>query len=349
VRNAVGICKPIDVLSLIVDSHNDVYAYSIVPKTLVQRVSTAADTRHIYQLIANAKFAAGGQDLDSLLKTLRDRWERSAAIQNYPVFVGFGSGEEASAQSTTARFGWMIAPQYRSSQIYEQRDGQYSLAAVISVPTWWRKAELRIATCWLPRRKLTNAGVGAVSPSNRICKNVTPRPIEVRLPGDIKELSQKIGYEVVQQPRLYQQSTPPTVLQVGSPGALVLKGGRLWRSTEVTLGQQLADDIVVLPDMDGIVAKFNCVPPQLRLKPRQPNLELDSTLFGETYAQVSTSEGSTEYAQVLLHTPARYNLETGINPYPDGRPIKASEQPKPPSPSPTDAPTVATSGAPPVQ
>jgi hypothetical protein len=40
-------------------------------------------------------------------------------------------------------------------------------------------------------------------------------------------------------------------------------GGRLWRSTEVTLGSQVADRISVLPNMKGIVASFDCVQPQL--------------------------------------------------------------------------------------
>src|SRR5262249_10717714 len=54
----------------------------------------------------------------------------------------------------------------------------------------------------------------------------------------------------------------PQVLHVGYAGDIVLVGGRLWRSTEVTLGAQVADRISVLPDMEGIVATFDCIRPE---------------------------------------------------------------------------------------
>jgi hypothetical protein len=40
---------------------------------------------------------------------------------------------------------------------------------------------------------------------------------------------------------------------------IVIPGRRLWRSTVVMLGSQKADEIFVLPDMNGIVATFKPV------------------------------------------------------------------------------------------
>jgi hypothetical protein len=87
----------------------------------------------------------------------------------------------------------------------------------------------------------------------------------VRLPGAISELSSKLGFEIVQEPHLklpLDQAPPPIRVEVGRPFNLLLTGFRIWRSTEVTLGAQKSDSIVVLPNMEGIVATFNCVDAQ---------------------------------------------------------------------------------------
>jgi hypothetical protein len=48
-------------------------------------------------------------------------------------------------------------------------------------------------------------------------------------------------------------------LRTGEPGSLLIEGGRLWRSTEVTVGAQRATSIRVLPNMEAIIAEFRCV------------------------------------------------------------------------------------------
>jgi hypothetical protein len=78
---------------------------------------------------------------------------------------------------------------------------------------------------------------------------------------------------------------PAFTLQVGEPADLILTGGRLWRSTEVTLGAQTANEIVVLPNMEGIIAKFKCI------KPQQP---LNSRSDQNVDIRVWTSEGVTQ-------------------------------------------------------
>ena len=40
---------------------------------------------------------------------------------------------------------------------------------------------------------------------------------------------------------------------------IIVPGARLWRSTVVTLGSQKADEIFVLPDMNGIIVTFKPV------------------------------------------------------------------------------------------
>ena len=79
--------------------------------------------------------------------------------------------------------------------------------------------------------------------------------------------------------------------------------------------------------MEGIVAKFNCVRPQLgfisEAKDGQESKILDPKLTREYHAQVWTSEGKTELAPVLLHTPPQLNelIAKGIDLCPQNRPI----------------------------
>ena len=73
------------------------------------------------------------------------------------------------------------------------------------------------------------------------------------------------SFDVVQEPHLELglSGLNRITLETGRRGDVILKGGRLWRSTEVTLGSQKADEIVVLPNMEGIIATFRCVRPQI--------------------------------------------------------------------------------------
>ena len=95
---------------------------------------------------------------------------------------------------------------------------------------------------------------------------------------------------------MYTPSVGQYVFHVGKKADIVIEGGRLWRSTLVTLGTQSADEIFVLPHMEGIVATFDCV----RRPPYSPlPKELVTRNFPEKVVvygakvQVWTSEGVT--------------------------------------------------------
>jgi len=95
-----------------------------------------------------------------------------------------------------------------------------------------------------------------------ICADKRPgnktETVAVRLPGVVSDVSQKLGFEVVKEPHLDDDQISQ-IVEAGYQGDILLTGGRLLRSTEVTLGSQTATSITVLPDMKGIVAHFACV------------------------------------------------------------------------------------------
>ena len=93
-------------------------------------------------------------------------------------------------------------------------------------------------------------------------KQTQTRTEIVRLPGVANDISRRLGFEIIQEPYLFMDQQTQ-LLHASYKGDIVLKGGRLWRSTQVTLGSQKADRIIVLPNMEGILAHFDCVQPQL--------------------------------------------------------------------------------------
>jgi hypothetical protein len=288
----------------------EVYAYSITPKNLAQRLSTASDTRDAMQALLNANFSAGSRDVSSLIETLQKKSTQSQAIQALPIVVGYGLTPAVAVKPSHTEFGWVIAPQLKIGTQNERMhsDRQYPLAAVISVPSWWRSMNLAIETCWVDRADLHKQKDFSQCDAD----GDGPAKHTVRLPGAISELSRKLGYEFVQEPRLEYRYPldAPLQLEVGRPAQVLLLGGRIWRSTEVTLGAQKADEIAVLPNMEGILAKFRCVRRQANEKGDE-----EAQKGAVIPIRVWTSEGVTdppEYA--LLVEPAATEETKGKRP-----------------------------------
>lgn len=319
------------------NSGTDAFAYSVTPKNLTENISTASDTRDAFTAMLRSN--SQGNEIASLLK---QRSEQNLAIVAHPIVVGFGSGFNVSAvavpESKGVRasrpraeidavknldFGWIVAPRSLTERVYQQIDGQYPLTAFISVPAWWSTAHVTMKSCWLARSALANLKLDQAA--SRICDqagNTSASTIIVRLPPAIAEISRKLAFDVVQQPSLYNPT--PKELVIGMPGALLLEGARLWRSTEVTAGAQHADRITVLPNMEGILAEFDCVRPPTG--PRTVRQGLGVTWDNNqtvTYdsIQVCTSEGVTDPAPVAFVWPPQSNDYLKVNELcPDTRP-----------------------------
>jgi hypothetical protein len=252
---------PVAHLSSSLDASNEVYAYSVTPKNLSERVSTTTDIRDAVQLLLSAKAGMGVGDATSMSNLIRKRAENIQAIQRHAVVVGFGHsrGKGSSKPPYETSFGWALGPHLGANGAQAQVDEQYGLAALISVPSWWRSVKLEIQTCWINRKDLQPS---LDKPEDVCIGSTVQKHIDiVRLPGVASDISRKLGFDIIQEPHL-NPVQERQILQVGYPGDVLLAGGRLWRSTEVTLGSQRADRINVLPDMEGIVAHFDCVRPQ---------------------------------------------------------------------------------------
>jgi hypothetical protein len=197
---------------------------------------------------------------------------KSAAASNVtmPTIMGFGdfglAHHAVGAQNGTTKFGWIMFPRADQNWNWFRRHvpEKYAVTAFVSVPGWWKTAVLNIQTCWVSDRSIARTvdpvNICMQEPSWRARKRVNEYALQLRLPGDSDAAVQNLRFEVLAYPYLKRPLADP-VVEIGRAANLLITGGRLWRSPVVRLGAQQAQSIEVLPDMQGIVAKFDCVLP----------------------------------------------------------------------------------------
>jgi hypothetical protein len=254
------------------DRNDETFVYNVEPRNFVQRVWSTLDATQVMRLALAANSELASKVMEGSFLEKQADVAKAAEIRDHAILLPLGEGTSSLRESSpyAVSFGWAIAPRIRGGQIDEHIDGTYSLAAVISIPSWWRSVDVSYETCWVDRGALepnraagsdwTGESIGSICGTGTL----KPRVDTVRLPFTQSEISRKLGFELLTVPHLDAKQTPQA-LRVGHAGDLLLTGGRLWRSTEVFLNSQRADRISVLPDMQGIVAHFNCVLPDDRL------------------------------------------------------------------------------------
>jgi hypothetical protein len=245
----------------------DVYAYGLAPRNATQRIeSRVEDGIALSFLMGNVAGREGAAQ-----EVVASLARRFAGGQDQPFVVGFGS-ENATDEPARARaaFGWILAPRRSGPNEDTHTLETHTLSAILSVPSWWRRAELQIRECWVSAADLPEAmqrlrqealDRKPLSNKDERAFGCAPRQITLpRLPGGEADLTRALRIEVIRTPYLRVGDEPVRyTARVGEPASFRIAGGRLWRSTGVTLGGQLADRIRILPNMMGIIAEFRCV------------------------------------------------------------------------------------------
>lgn len=265
------------------------YTYSVTPKE-------SGDLLHS-SLGSDARVDAPGLGRNGAAIGLgRERVMRAVARRG--TVVGFGT-----AGKDVADFGWLIGPRMPvhdgPDTPYVHGIAQYSLTALVSIPSWWSEVELQVSTKWIG---LDGVAVGPAT------KELL---YKVEIPTDFEPLETAL-LEVQQLgPELMDSRLDPVSLTACKPGAIVIPGRRLWRSTRVTLGYQSADEISVLPNMKGIVATFRQVLNQATVdeferarRPGGPHAPFEI----RRPVRVWTSQGT-----INLPTPARIGIPNGCD------------------------------------
>jgi hypothetical protein len=218
------------------------FTYGVTPKESADSVDVT--------LSADARVEGQTPDKSEAGAAQLRREATSRTLQRRTTVVGFAG--VPSKNPRDAEFGWLISPRLIGldgmRQAYVQTPAQYSLSALLSIPAWWNKAQFVVSTSW-------------VGKAGRVIARQAPIEYVVDLPTDFEPLealllgTDRLGLG----PELMEFRLDSIALTACQPGAIVIPGRRLWRSTKVTLGYQTADSISVLPNMKGIIAKFDRV------------------------------------------------------------------------------------------
>lgn len=305
---------------------NRMFTYAVNPKQLAERTHLRSEIGQMMQLLGQVRGNASGRpaDMAAALSYFRESARSDEGLRRHPLVVGFAeqrgnSGGASRKYRSETMFGWLIRPPAaRSGGRISHVAVERTLSATVSLPSWWRTLDLYIYRCWLPER---SRGEFVIADGNtpargkdllEYCrKNMMeePKPVRIDLPRSVVDISRHLGFQVIEEPYVKVSTTfTQQALEIGRPGQIVLEGGRLWRSTVVTLGMQRADQIIVTPHMQGIIAVFNCVLPPADWPSGRPRIvaDFDTTTAAAPFtghfanAVVWTSEGRTTPMPVTL-------------------------------------------------
>ncbi len=179
-------------------------------------------------------------------KLASERTADSSRVSDRKMVVGF----EEQPETSTAEFGWAIHPQepIGTTGQYRQLPSQTSLTALVSLPAWWDEIRLLITRRWS-------------DPSGNGEGQQTGPALEytVELPVNFETVDASLFDTNDRGPVVLEWETERLNVRVCERAEIIIPGVRLWRSTVVTLGSQKANQIFVLPDMNGIIATFDRV------------------------------------------------------------------------------------------
>ena len=266
------------------DATGTAFAYSTGPSELAQRVSTTSGAANSFQsaLAVSAMLPQYGANLDASHKYLRGASAAAEARERVPLVVGFA---ERGGPSSLPVFGWIFGP---SAQLNPRGSKlelahvvrSYDVSADLSVPGWWPTLNLKWKAAWVsnwhggePLERTGNAWRDFVFDSADAVKLMfggqTARRIRhgsfvVPLPltrGDLDSLTEELirvsgGGRTLRSASI-SKVEPETFSICAKSVDLLIHGRNVWRSSEVYLAAVEASQIWVLPNMEGIRARFD--------------------------------------------------------------------------------------------
>jgi hypothetical protein len=269
------------------DKKKFVFTYAITPRESSQNLASSSRLAAAEQFGADAAGGLVGAAIDIGAERSSLFSEYARIIERRPNVVGIAThanhvahgqtnsesgGEEKNKANYLAEFGWLIGPKLVVGSngliTYRHLPSQNSLAALVSAPSWWRRAYIEIDTAWLDDEGNVGQPMKSVKYS-------------IALPGDIEEITSALLLGG-KRPAPIVEGIEPTLLKVGEPAKILIEGQNLWRSTVVTIGAQRSKRIFVLPNMKGIIAEFDAIEYQAT----RPGADGDKTTV-----RVWTSEG----------------------------------------------------------
>lgn len=241
------------------------------PQQLAQRVSTVASATKALQLAAavDATLTGKGAAGEAGLGLAKGATGQVEELERVPLVVGFSTeGKEDEKGDETPGpgvFGWVFGPRAtidpESEDVkLEQTVQSYNLAADLVVPSWWPEVTMSVETGWVgnwwTHKGSADELLDIVGDGKSITKEL---PLNR---ADLDNLTSEIAAEMfarqIQETEIYDVYPKSFSICEGEV-SLEIYGANVWRSSEVQLaGLQAIDGSVrVLPDMEGVTARFD--------------------------------------------------------------------------------------------
>ncbi len=260
------------------------YVYSVEPKEYAQNISDVGAREELKNFVLSLKATlpqVEGLGLDTYLEKMNQSQALLQGILRRPLAVGYTDGE--------SKFGWVLGPKFqinneksgflgRKTKVgvkYVHTAAQHSFQASVVVPAWWPVIKIIRKTNWLDNkgRDLEKDSGGG-------------DPMNVRLPVDYSALTAWLtGDGEMGRPEIFPERGRDGKLRRHLVNAgvdtekktrLIIRGRDLWRNPNVFIGNQKADNVVILPNMEGLLAEFGPIemPPRKRGDRSNPVVDL---------------------------------------------------------------------------
>lgn len=309
----VAECGSVDVLALrsglfsFIDriAQADLYSYAVLPRQSVR--ATVSEILNRVE-INGGVFQGTDEQARGVGMNARVDESRSGAMLR-SVVTSFGSMEgHGSEPRNNTSFGWIVDPSrgMMSTDDAAPQPITDSMVAIVSVPAWWDELNLSIETGWIDgagkwtadtqvlrgRPAPTDADAVAaesIGGSRDVDQSDRGEPFKVVLPNSYEGIDALLLQIKRRKPVIVEADFEQTALTACTSASILIRGNRLWRNSVVTLGSQEAAEIKVMPNMEGILARFETI--------EIPNHVTDAG--GQETLRVWTSEGMAELRQKI--------------------------------------------------
>lgn len=258
---------------LFVGRSQTLFTYSVSPRISVENLADTGSSAATRELTSKLQASNEIANVDTAINLARQLDSTAGAIRRNALIVGFADRKRANEKQANAVFGWYIGPRFQLSDDghynYRQVPNQYALSALIALPAGWPEVRISVRTEWIRED-------GSSAHANAENSEISDTPATadedsytyyIDLPTDPDKVTAALSIGSPKSenlgPIVYERqlSEDEITLQVEQPGAILIPGRNLWRSTVVTVGAQASDRITVLPNMEGIIAHFDEVLP----------------------------------------------------------------------------------------
>ena len=256
------------------------YSYATHPIERTQRVSTIARSANSMELALaiSANIAQAGAGVQGEVGFIRSAVGNVEALERAPIVVGFadrrarfernqkaGTDPVYLSEVQAPQSGWIFGPAARINARTNELElrhstRSYRLAADVSLPGWWPKVRILKETAWIGNFHNTSRVIRLGDEPGQGYHQEYYSTILPRKPADMDSFTNflsglTIG-RAVQNAEI--QHVDPLFLSACSKNVdITISGPNIWRGTEVTLAGLPAEDVRVMPDMQGVVARFD--------------------------------------------------------------------------------------------